>query len=406
MHRVAVVACLLVGCGSKPPAPTVPPPEDVRASEAALAAGCDRDQVAACMELATRLADGEGVEVDTPRASKLFDRACRLGEQDGCARYAIGVAQGLVEGDLARAYKLATTACAKGFQRGCRGAGYMQLEGKGTARDEAAAIATLTTACEAKDGSSCGLLAIIQLDSGQDPDQARALAMRGCDLEAAMACYVAAAATSEPTASFALLDRACDLGDGEACTRYGASLLVGHGVPADVPRAIQRLERGCHLGAVESCRALGAALLSSSPGVPHDDDKAARVLKRACDGGDLAGCGALGVAYATGRGVEKSPVLAYSLLRKSCDEGTSEATASGCYYLGLSHLRGEGAAQSYAESARYFERACDRKWGEACAALADQYALGQGFAVDVHQAAQLHRRACELNHAPSCTKQP
>ena len=393
----------LVACGAKASTPTTPIPSNAKRTDAELEAACDRKEVEGCLDLGQRYAEGEnGVDVDHVRAATLFQRACDLHDQNGCAWYAMSIAEG-VDGDITMAYGLLEKACAANVQKGCRGVGYLKYEGRGTAKDIPGATTTLTKACDAKDGISCGLLAVIELNELQDQNKAREVANRGCALDASFACFVAAALTSDDTETFKLLGKACDLGDGEACTRYGATLLAGDG-DHDIKRAVELLDHGCRLGAMGACRALGGALLSTVPGITPDDPKAARVLRRACDAKDLSACALLGVAYSQGRGVAKSVQTAHDLFQRACDEGQTEATATGCYYLAITYAKGEGVPQSYVESAKYFERACDHAWGESCAALADQYEQGQGVKQDKDKAAELNYKACELDHVPSCSK--
>ena len=404
--RAVLVLAALAACGgssTKPGPTTVPVKSGERQTDDELQAACARKHAESCIDLGARYAQGDGVDVDQPRAAKLFEQACTLGDQDGCAWFAMGIAQGVAQGDVVKAYAMLESACAKAVLKGCRGVGYLKYEGRGTAKDIPGATAVLAKACAANDGTSCGILAVLYLNEVKDTDKARDVAKRGCELDASFACFVAAALTSETVESTRLLAKACDLGDGEACTKHGAILLRSSN-DTDPVKAVKVLERGCSLGAPKACRALGGALIAGVPGVAPDDTKAAKVLLKSCEGGDLSGCAVLGIAYATGRGVPKDLRRGIELFRQACEQGTNEPTATGCYYLAVSYATGEGIAQNHAEAAKYHGIACDRSWGEACAALADQYTAGQGVKPDATKAAELNHRACELDYTPACMK--
>jgi TPR repeat protein len=400
--RAACLVVIVAACASPKPAPAKPAP-DPHATDAELDAACGKD-AAACILLGARYWEADGVDVDYKRAYGAFERGCKLGSQEGCARAAMAIAQDFVPGDMALAYGWFDKACKAGEPRGCVGIAYMKSEGKGTAKDLAGATTVLVRECAAKNGPACGLLAVLYVNEQHDVEHGREAARHGCELDASFSCFVAAALAEDTQETYRLLGKACELGDGEACTTYGATLLAGHDIERDPAKAVKMLDRGCQLGAVKACRALGGALLSGYPEVATDDKKAAKALRKSCDGGDLSGCAVLGVAYATGRGVPQDHKRGIELMQRACDEGSNEATATGCYYLGLSYAKGEGIAQSYSEAAKYYERACDRSWGEACAALALLYEVGNGVTLDKVRATELDRRACEAGVASSCTK--
>jgi TPR repeat protein len=401
--RAAILVVMIAACQSAAkPEPAKPVPlSNARQSDAELDTACGT-RADACLVLGRRYWEADGVDVDFQRAHGAFERGCKLGNQEACARAAMAVAQGSIAGDMAMAYGMFDKACKAGEKRGCIGVGFMKSDGKGTPKDIPGAIEVLAKQCTNGEGSACGILSVVYVNEQQDVEKGREAAKRGCELDASFSCFVAAALSQDTQETYRLLAKSCELGDGEACTTYGATLLAGQDIDRDPVKAVKILDRGCQLGAEKSCRALGGALLAGYPGVAPDDKKAAKALLKSCEGGDLSGCAVLGVAYATGRGLPQNPKRGLELMKKACDEGATEATATGCYYLAVSYAKGEGIAQSYSEAAKYYERACDRSWGEACAALAALYEEGQGVAVDKTKASDLDRKACEAGVASSC----
>ena len=85
------------------------------------------------------------------------------------------------------------------------------------------------------------------------------------------------------------LGRACELGDGPACTRLGSMHWAGQGVPTDSTRAYSLSMQGCEKGDPRGCFAV-AACHKSGQCAEKDEAKATAFMKRACDGGDKTAC--------------------------------------------------------------------------------------------------------------------
>jgi hypothetical protein len=203
-----MLGLLLAGCHHQRAvdAASAPGPcEDLHGCEV----GCGEGRDADCVALRGRLGEVDPDERDTPRAvaetgcvagaiggcalagdlwlaadrrvaSGWFERACVRSDPHSCARFAMLLGDGSAgRDDPARATALGVWSCERGEAIGCRVAGL-------GAADPIEADRRLQQACDQKDAPACHALAARL----EDPDEAR---------------------------SRALYDRACALGDADAC---------------------------------------------------------------------------------------------------------------------------------------------------------------------------------------------
>src|SRR6188768_2975447 len=78
--RCCVLGCVLLpGCGARATGPY----EAGHSAEGDQAA-CDDGKAKACMRLAAAYDSGLGVAADDEQSRALFDRACKLGDYEGC----------------------------------------------------------------------------------------------------------------------------------------------------------------------------------------------------------------------------------------------------------------------------------------------------------------------------------
>lgn len=97
----------------RPPAPPVGEAGPTLAD--ALQEGCDQGDIAACADLGTRAAQGDGVPQDYARAARLFQHACANGDRGACTDLGILYAVGEgVSKDEIRAQRLFQLACDDG----------------------------------------------------------------------------------------------------------------------------------------------------------------------------------------------------------------------------------------------------------------------------------------------------
>lgn len=159
------------------------------------------------------------------------------------------------------------------------------------------------------------------------------------------------------------LQKACDGGIGESCTRLGIGLSKGHGGSPDPAAAVAAFQKGCAAGDAMGCREVGVATRAGTAPLAKDDAKAVANFRQACDGGDARGCALLGEMTEAGTGVGKDPIRAAQLYKRACD-GTD---AAACVSAGRLFASGPGKNEIIAQMA--FQRGCIRMQPAACAGL-------------------------------------
>jgi TPR repeat protein len=231
LRGVLALACVLsCGCASRIQRPYV-----AGHSAEGDQAGCDAGNTKACMRLAAAYDSGLGVAADDEKTQALFDRACRLGDYEGCVSLGVQLeARELsIPDGPKRAVELYQSACDHDLASGCLFLGYAYAGSSGhsaVATDNARAHTFFERACQLKGASGC-------VHAGSDYLEGR----RGFQ--------------KDPGRAVELYQRACDLGDGEACYTLGNCLLQGqNGVPKDEGRGQALIDRACKIiGAHEPC---------------------------------------------------------------------------------------------------------------------------------------------------------
>jgi hypothetical protein len=111
----------------------------------------------------------------------------------------------------------------------------------------------------------------------------------------------------------------CDDADLEGCVARGEAAVGG----GDVARGRALLERACELGRGEAC-ARAADLFAGAPG-PKEQTKAVRLFERACKLMDARACHEAALRVRAGRGTPENLEKADVLERKACSLGRREA---------------------------------------------------------------------------------
>ena len=157
------------------------------------ATSCDLGFAAACRSLGAMAEKGEGGARDLSLARASFDRACREGDMNACARFALFDARGLAgEVNTDRAVKLSMLACSNAEMVGCTTLG--SLEEQGTMEAKAGLFAArkeLARRCDKQDASACDALgALAQRGIGQERDIEGALGFyrKSCEYGGKLAC--------------------------------------------------------------------------------------------------------------------------------------------------------------------------------------------------------------------------
>ncbi len=384
--------------------------------------GCPAaDSVAACVARGLALAQQAMVSTQHRdgsadplrlRAAAVLDAACERGAAPAChtaARLvsippqAAAVSDSAVRRGLEQAAALYDKGCRRQPPHGpsCGALGDAYLHGLGVARNDEAAFALLTLACDLRDPAACSQLA------------GRRLAMPE---------FGPARAAGEE----ARLRGACDAGSQTGCSRLGALLQArvaalpyaqrAHpAVRAVAGESVRRLRLGCGASAgggsaaylePTGCTALGLARADSGLGVPHDSGAARTLLLTACRGsvgrtgdvwlGDGAGCRRLAERFLADTPSRADSASAFRFYDRGCVLRDGLACAR---YAELGDRLGDSAGLYPAESLRWADVAC-RDVGEGCR-VAAELLTGPDHR-DTARAFVYYQKGCDLEDAQSC----
>ena len=204
-----------------------------------------------------------------------------------------------------------------------------------------------------------------------------------------------AAKPSLPADPYKELQKQCDDGALEICTKLGEQLVVGAELSRDEKRARTVHAAACEKGANASCEALGV-LIRRGIGGGKNPEKGNALFAKACDSGHMSGCTRLAVAtYVDGdkRG-------SFKLFQKACAGGDM----SGCDGLGEAWRLGYGGKRDVKKARHYYEKACHGGDLGGCVHLGEMFERGTGGPKSASQARELYEVACEDGHQTGCVK--
>lgn len=245
------------------------PPEAVAAGAPAGAAGggtalemCEGGDGAVCNDLGLYSVRGEnGFERDMAKARGFFEKACDLGESEGCNNLGFMFQSGDgVEIDEVKARDLYATSCDNGNVDGCAKLGFLLDNGQYHVRDRDRAQLVLEKACKLGSLEGCTNLGIVLIENPDARDRAREN-----------------------------FDKACQGGYLRGCTKLGLMYYFGDGVEEDFEKARGLFSRGCDAGQHSACVPLGL-LYKEGKGVEADPNRAAQFFEAACAAGHKRGC--------------------------------------------------------------------------------------------------------------------
>lgn len=121
-------------------------------------------------------------------------------------------------------------------------------------------------------------------------------------------------------------------------------------LPSENPELYQK---ACDMGNGIACSDLGWCY-KNGKGVTTDYSKARELSQKACDAGSAIGCEELAHYYQYGIEYEQNLPKAAELYQKACDMGY----ADGCNNLGWFYQEGKGVLQNFFKASRLFSRAC------------------------------------------------
>jgi TPR repeat protein len=185
------------------------------------------------------------------------------------------------------------------------------------------ALEALNRGCVFGDAHSCAVegnyLATNPQQTG-DVQRANVLFAQACDNNDGLGCEKLAMVSDDAKAA-QLYDKACNLGNQNACGKLAFRMHSGKGTSVDNARAVQLAQHACQAGAGIGCAAWGRALSEGWNGTV-DKDQAKVLFTKSCDMNDGHGCADLAA-------VTSDPTEASRLRAKACAQGYHEACPSG-----------------------------------------------------------------------------
>lgn len=254
---------------------------------------CKRNYATACVTLADRYDDGDGVPYDDARAVMLFERGCVLGSG-----------------------------------RGCHVAGYMRRYGEGVDKDIGKAAALYETGCKLGYASSCSVFAkMLRRGIGvkRDPTRASELDAKACQKESATSCfrlgYLADnGKLSQVGRAIGLYEKACGLEHGTACYNLALLHLKGRGVTKSLDKAVELYKDACIYDESDGCFRAGLAY-QSGRGIKKSAADAFHHFVWACKQDHVGACAKLVAIYRKGNGTDKNLSLSTLMRDKACRLG-------------------------------------------------------------------------------------
>lgn len=279
--------------GDKAPPPILKPVEgdcNTKNADVALAAACEyrcreKKEAEACAVGAKKLYGGDGIKADPTKGAELVRLACELESADGCVY--------LARLDTAKADELTAKATSL-YERDCtadQALACLELVDRVKGFDEARAkveykkgLDLALRGCDAADGTLCFAASKV-LDTGGfgiDKDVMRAAELRkkACDGGHAATCLRLSTETDKDDKRGALLDKACTQGLRKACSQLALEL-----ASKNTTRSAKVIERACQLGDGEWCVRIGEDFAKA-----NEKDKAIEMFTKACKLGTEAGC--------------------------------------------------------------------------------------------------------------------
>ncbi len=378
-----------------------------------LRVSAEQGSVVAQLDLGNRYEVGRGVARDEVAAMAWYRRAARQpGGGTAVAWFHRMVDQGSAEAQ--------TTL------------GVLYAEGRGVARDEAAAVGWYQRA--AVQGSVAAQVALgVMHETGRGVAEDEAAAMgwyrrAAAQGEVAVVWWYRQAAVREQAEArlsvegrdaddvsvaqaeaVAWFHQAAERGSTDAQMTLGGLYATGDGVVRDAGEAARWYQQAAEQGQAEAQMTLGG-LYAAGNGVAQDVSEAVRWYRRAAEQGLAAAQVTLGEMYATGDGVPRDDAAAVAWYRRAAEQGDAEAVrwirqtaergqAEAQVALGGMYFAGQGVAEDAAEGVRWWRLAAEQGHLPAQTGLAGRYFNGRGVTQDAAEAVRWYRMAAEQGDA-------
>lgn len=311
-------------------------PDPKRAFTAFQTACTDKAYAPGCTYLGDMYWKGVTVEPDLNQAKLYYEEACKAKDIWGCHRLGdlLKEKNSSVQEQLVQ-YK---RSCDHGYELGCMAQAEVMMNDARTQTEWAFIADQLDRGCTYGQMDKCGYLASLY-HQGKGVKRSLPLAK-------------------------ALYQSTCANGVAASCHALGTLFLDMK--PANFKKAAETFFAACEGGYSPSCTRYGALVLNGD-GVPQNIEFALRYMNKGCTSGDLEGCLVLAEAYAEGRGVQRDAVQAKALATQTCDAGFGK----GCYVLAqLGEAEATWGQESTVDSSKLYEQSCSLGYGSGCAEMA------------------------------------
>jgi hypothetical protein len=335
---------------------------------------CSAGQATDCSRLGSYHREGKlGAPRDSSRAITFYEKACDLGDADGCRDLA-PMFHGTLDPsmrNLTRAQELGKRA-AEVRERLCEAGDFDECRQAGSPLAQ-------YRACDHGDPEACHRLGRTYEGNADDTPRAAHFYEKGCDLGAGGLCAIAADLYAEAKGlprdlarAIGLYEKACSLDEARACVTLGDFSARGYGRPKDLGQAASFHEKACEKGSEVGCRKWGDALRDGI-GITRDPARAAAAYAKACHKNLKEACyqHAL-LSSGTGVAPDKRPGM-MDLMREACDDSRArgEALPQSCQDACVSGNAAVCALIGQRDRAeKLYERECDGDGFAGCHALA------------------------------------
>jgi TPR repeat protein len=159
---------------------------------------------------------------------------------------------------------------------------------------------------------------------------------------------------TEPEAAFKWFDAAALKGDLAALTQVGLMYSNGHGVEADLNKAIEAFRAGSEKGHPAAKTALAECYLMGK-NVPKDEATGVELLKEAVESKHPRAMDLLGTCYHDGIGVKADYGEAFRLYNEAVELGYLDSLGN----LGVLYVKGHGVRRNPAKAVELFKRGAE-----------------------------------------------
>jgi TPR repeat protein len=221
--------------------------------------------------------------------------------------------------------------------------------------------------------------------------------LAACDANQDFTACLKGADSSERLA-VALLRKACDGWNMQACVALGESYERGRGVPLDLARALENYLQACGNHERRGCGQLASLFRRDRPMVEAVLRAAMAWHEENCNRGTARSCHRLGLLYRSELGMgPRDGARADALFERACSLGEP----LGCYNHGRARARGEGVVRDLRVAFAAYQRACTAGLWVACNNWAEMM-LAPEFGSDLAKAMPVLESACNGGDGLAC----